>query len=271
MESRRPQDADTPPLFVRETGTGATVLLIHGTGCDADFWGDAYERLGGHRHVIAYDRRGYSRSGPLPTGDQGLHADDAARIIRERSSEPVTVVGWSMGGIIALCLAVRHPSLVSGLVLQEPPLYARRDPGWDILRKIVPIVTLSKMGMKVRAAERFSRWTYGSGGTGYDDFPRPWREAVRKNASSVCMEIDGGTGESVLKSEDLEQIQHPALGLIGERSLPYYRRAMDRVRAHIPQLEIREIPGGNHAMHIDNTSAWLHAVLSHSGGQRSAE
>jgi pimeloyl-ACP methyl ester carboxylesterase len=249
------------PLFVRESGRGPTVLLIHGTGGDSDAWGRAADALAQRRRVIRYDRRGSSRSASRPTTDHMTHALDAAGIVETMCDGPVYVVGWSMGGIIALCLASRHPELVRGLALQEPPLYARHDMSWDVLRGIVPVNTLSKLGMKVRAAERFNRWTYGSGGTGYDGWPESWREATRNNADTIGREIDEGTGERVLPPEAVRRIQCPALGLLGEVSLPYYRRAMSRVRELMPQLRVREIAGGNHAMHVDNPEAWVDAIV----------
>lgn len=249
-------------LDVVRRGQGAPVVLIHGTGATSDFWGAAAERLAERCHVVTYDRRGSGRAARLPTGHHDVHAEDAAAIIRAVGLGAVTVVGWSMGGIVALCLAQRHPELVHRLVLQEPPLYARNDFGTDILRGIVPVVALSKLGMKVRAAERFNRWTYGSGGTGYDAWPEAWKAATRDHAATICAEIDIGTGEQVLAPEQVREIGHPALGLLGERSLPYYRRAMERIGGLLPQLRVQMLAGANHAMHVDATDAWVDAVAT---------
>jgi pimeloyl-ACP methyl ester carboxylesterase len=164
-----------------------------------------------------------------------------------------------MGGIVALCLAHRHPELVRRLVLQEAPLYARHDTSVDILKGIIPAVVLARLGMKVRAAERFNRWTYGSGGTGYDEWPESWKNATRRSAATICAEIDIGTGERVLTPDQVREIKQPALGLLGAVSLPYYRRAMTRGRL-LPQLRVKAIPGGNHAMHVDNAAYWADAV-----------
>jgi pimeloyl-ACP methyl ester carboxylesterase len=224
--------------------------------------------LAEHCHVVTYDRRGSGRSASLPLGDHDVHAEDAAEIIRGLGVGAPTVVGWSMGGIVALCLARRHPDLVRRLVLQEPPLYARNDFGFDILRGIVPVIALSKLGMKVRAAEGFNRWTYGSGGTGYDDWPESWKAATRAHARTICAEIDIGTGERVLSPAEVRTIRHPALGLLGERSLAYYRRAMGRVHELLPQLRVATIRGANHAMHVDGTDAWVHAVAAECAGDR---
>lgn len=253
---------DQSPLEVVRRGDGATVLLIHGTGATAASWDRAADRLAEHCHVVTYDRRGTGRSGHARTGHHDVHGEDAAEIIRRLDAGPVTVLGWSMGGIVALYLAHRHPKLVRRLVLQEPPLYARHDFGADVLRGIVPVLVLSKLGMKVRAAERFNRWTYGAGGTGYGDWPESWREATRRDARTICDEIDIGTGERVLAPAQVREITHPVLGLLGERSLPYYRRAMDRIGALLPQLRVTTIRGGNHAMHIDGMEAWVSAVVA---------
>jgi pimeloyl-ACP methyl ester carboxylesterase len=259
--SRAMAPRDAYAMDVTRRGQGPPVLLIHGTGATADCWGEAAERLAERCHVVTYDRRGTGRAATRPTGHHDVHAEDAAEIIRGLDAGPVTVVGWSMGGIVALCLARRRPELVRGLVLQEPPLYARHDFGVDILRGIVPVVALSKLGMKVRAAERFNRWTYGAGGTGYDAWPASWREATRVHARTICDEIDIGTGERVLPPADIRAITHPALGLVGEHSLPYYRRAMGRLRRLLPQLRVATIPGGNHAMHVDGAEAWVKAIV----------
>jgi pimeloyl-ACP methyl ester carboxylesterase len=248
------------PLDIHQRGAGPPFLLIHGTGSTSDFWGDAVDKLADRCHVITYDRRGNGRSSKWPTGHHDVHAEDAAAIIRDLGVGPVTVVGWSMGGIVALCLAHRHPELVRGLVLQEAPLYARQDTSFDLLKGIVPVVILAKLGLKVRAAERFNRWTYSSGGTGYDEWPESWKAATRSNAATICAEIDIGTGEQVLTPEQVRRIGHPVLGLLGELSQPYYHRAMKRIGRLLPQLRVKEIPRGNHAMHVDNVKGWADAV-----------
>jgi pimeloyl-ACP methyl ester carboxylesterase len=116
---------------IRERGAGPPVLLIHGTGATSDFWGRAADRLAESCHLVTYDRRGTGRSANRPTGHHDVHAEDAAEVIRSLGVGQMTVVGWSMGGIVALCLAHRHPELVRRLVLQEPPLYARHDTSFD--------------------------------------------------------------------------------------------------------------------------------------------
>src|SRR3954471_3751496 len=123
-------------LRYRQTGAGApAVLLVHGTA--AALWGDLPERLGGRHRVVDYDRRGYDGStGPAPS-TLGVHTDDAAELLDRLDMAPALVVGWSVGGVLALHLGVRYPARVAGLVLLEPPLHAKRHPSLRLLCGVV--------------------------------------------------------------------------------------------------------------------------------------
>lgn len=128
----------------------AAVLLIHGTAPAT--WGEVPARLAAHR-VIAYDRRGFE-GGPL-AHDLSEHARDAADRI---GVVPAVVVGWSIGGVIALELACRRPDLVRALVLLEPPFRAKRRPRPAMVRAIAGATVLGKRGRPQDGAERFLRW-----------------------------------------------------------------------------------------------------------------
>ena len=108
-------------LYVSGTG-GRTVVLEAGGGSWHRDWVDVMPRLRGQARVIAYDRPGYGMSDPCtdpPT------ADRVSRELREalaaaRVADPVTVVGWSLGGAFARVFAGNFPELVAGLVLVDP-------------------------------------------------------------------------------------------------------------------------------------------------------
>ena len=68
-------------VFYREKGSGPPLLLIHGTGGNADIWGETFDALAANHRVIAYDRRGFSRSVSPPVKDLHLHSEDAAAML----------------------------------------------------------------------------------------------------------------------------------------------------------------------------------------------
>jgi pimeloyl-ACP methyl ester carboxylesterase len=91
---------DHVDLYVKDWGEGRPVVLIHGWPVHADSW--EYQALyladAGFR-VIAYDRRGFGRSGQPWTGyDYDTLTDDLAQVLQETGAEDATIVGFSMGG-----------------------------------------------------------------------------------------------------------------------------------------------------------------------------
>lgn len=108
-----------PALHVHDFGgTGETVLLAHAIGCDARMWEGVAPLLARRHRVLAPDARGHGKS-PAPPRPWALEdmADDVARALDARQVDRVNWVGLSMGGMVGLCFALRHPSRLASLVL----------------------------------------------------------------------------------------------------------------------------------------------------------
>ncbi len=125
-------------IYCEVRGSGPPVLFISGALGDAGFYEKVGAELANAITVIAYDRRGNSRS-PKPPGWTALlqgqppqpvsgatsmeeQADDAAGLIEALGVGRVGVFGSSGGGAIGLELMLRHSDLVRGAVLHEPGL-----------------------------------------------------------------------------------------------------------------------------------------------------
>ena len=110
-------------LHVERIGNGPALLLVAGgTGAAAAYRALA-KRLAEEHTVLAYDRRGHFGSGHAADGPLTVarHADDARAVIEHFGYGKALVFGSSAGGDIALELVTRHPDVVSGLVVHEPP------------------------------------------------------------------------------------------------------------------------------------------------------
>ena len=95
-------------LLLRGEGRGLPVLLIPPAGSTASTWGAMVGDLAEAGRVIAYDRRGYGRSGGEAVRSASEHALDAAAVLEALEARPAVVVGTSAGAAIALGLAVRR-------------------------------------------------------------------------------------------------------------------------------------------------------------------
>jgi len=117
----RPDHSIECQMFVREYGPscpGSPLLFIHGLGESGLCFEAFLERPGlGNRRCLVPDLPGYGRS-PWPRRPLGLETvvDHLAAWLRWRGEEGVVVIGHSLGGVLALLLAERHPELVCSVV-----------------------------------------------------------------------------------------------------------------------------------------------------------
>jgi len=112
-------------LYFETRGSGPLMLLVPGAGGTVPAGGVFPMELAAHYTVLTYDRRGFSRShldGPQDYERRlETDADDFRRLIEHVSDEPANIFGSSSGGILALEVLTRYPSVVRTLVPHEPP------------------------------------------------------------------------------------------------------------------------------------------------------
>ena len=82
-------------FYYEEQGKGPPILLIPPSGATASTWGALPGDLAGDGRVIAYDRRGYSRSGGGTVRSTSEHALDAAALLDALEAGPTVAVGTS--------------------------------------------------------------------------------------------------------------------------------------------------------------------------------
>jgi pimeloyl-ACP methyl ester carboxylesterase len=115
-------DVGGTPVYYREQGAGLPVLFVHGNTGSCR-WFERVMDIPGCR-TIALDLPNFGRSGPLP-GDPDIdrYADSLAGFIRALGIDRPLLVGHSLGGSVAMSLAVRFPQLIRALMLVDcaPP------------------------------------------------------------------------------------------------------------------------------------------------------
>jgi non-heme chloroperoxidase len=127
---------DDVDLYVKDWGSGRPVVLIHGWPLNADSWEDQALALAeaGHR-VIAYDRRGFGRSGqPWAGYDYDTLADDLAAVLEATGAADAAIVGFSMGGGEVARYMSRHGGKgvrATGLIASVVPYLLKDDSNPD--------------------------------------------------------------------------------------------------------------------------------------------
>jgi pimeloyl-ACP methyl ester carboxylesterase len=105
-------------LYYEIQGDGSPVVLIPGLGTDVRLFKRIIELVARDHRVLAFDPRGAGRSGKpdIPYSIE-MMADDTAALMLDVGIDTADILGFSMGGRIALALALEHRERVSGLVL----------------------------------------------------------------------------------------------------------------------------------------------------------
>jgi len=115
-----------------KTGSGPSLVLVHGLLGAAESWWPCLSRLSRHSTVFAVDALSIGRSDRVPGLDASLiaQADRLAEFIVNAGIGRADVVGTSHGGAVAMMLAARHPQRVRSLVLHAPanPFSLAGDP-----------------------------------------------------------------------------------------------------------------------------------------------
>jgi non-heme chloroperoxidase len=160
---------DGTDLYVKDWGSGRPVVLIHGWPLSSDSWDETAMALAnaGFR-AIAYDRRGFGRSGQPWSGyDYDTLSDDLAQVIEQTGAQDATLVGFSMGGGEVARYMSRHEGkgvVAAALVSSVVPYMLKTDDNPDG----VPESALAEIGegiLKDRPGffQNFFKQFYGVG------------------------------------------------------------------------------------------------------------
>lgn len=115
-----------PTLAIRSFGNGPQITLIHGWGLGSAAWAPVEAALAEHFTLNIVDLPGYGASSPQPDATIDDIADQLAELLPPRSM----LLGWSLGAMVALACAARHPRKVARLVLVGANASFIQREGW---------------------------------------------------------------------------------------------------------------------------------------------
>jgi pimeloyl-ACP methyl ester carboxylesterase len=245
-------EANGVKLFCKQAGGGEPLVLVHGSWADHHSWNAVFEKLAVKYQVLAYDRRGHSRSERPPVwATLNDHVKDLAALLRSFTSRPAHVVASSSGGAIALGLASDRPELVRTLVLHEPPLLKILDGSlplapllrafWDGCARVRSLVEQGDMSGAARTF--LNDLAIGPGA--WEALPPKGKAIFIDNAPTFLAEAHDSSALDSLFSK-LQQFKGPVLLTEGEQSLPFFRPVLDRLAQVLPQAKRHIFEGASH-------------------------
>jgi pimeloyl-ACP methyl ester carboxylesterase len=251
-------------LYHEVAGDGPAVVFVHEGIADSRMWDPQWASFDGYRR-IRLDLRGFGRS---PVGTLPLtHAEDVADLLDELGVSDAALVGASVGGRVALELAIGRPGLVRALVLVGAGL-----PGYhwsDAVRAYGEAEEEAvRQGDLDAAAELNLRmWVDGPGRSATDVDPRV-REAVRE-MQRAALELQAPLWDDF--EEDflvlnlagrLGEVRAPTLVIVGEEDVGDIHAIAERFVAEIPGARKAIIPGAAHVPNLERPADFDALVLA---------
>jgi 3-oxoadipate enol-lactonase len=235
-------------IAYRRQGRGPAVLLIHGVGGDSSNWAPIAERLASHFDVIAMDLRGHGRSdlitGPLEADDL---ARDAVQVLDEAGVRRCAVVGFSLGGAVALALALGHPDRVDRLAVIGT-VSGRSDQ--ERANAAARIEFLKTHGTAGIAEANRTRWFTDAFRAAHPDLVERRVEQVK--ACDATSYLHAFTVFATADFVDrLHAIRVPTLIITGEEDLAATPRMANLMGAKIADAEVHVLPRLRHSLLIE--------------------
>lgn len=241
-----------PDLFVAEQAgpTGSPcVVLVHGS-LDRSTAFLRTMRLLDDCTVVRYDRRGYGKSlaaGPCVRFEEQV--DDLAQVVAGR---PSVLFGHSLGGVVALAFAARHPELVPALVAYEAPM--AWQPWWPARTagSVVMATGAEPPVDEARAAERFMRRMIGD--ERWEGLPERTKAQRRAEGPALVAELRSIRPPSPAPYEPAD-VRVPVTAAHGTESAPHHQETARALAAAVPQGELRIVDGAGHGVHLSHPAA----------------
>jgi len=263
-----------------EQGQGPqTILLIHGLGSYARAWTKNIEVLAKTHRVIAVDLPGYGHSSKAYYEySMSFNADVLRHLIQELGLGSVIVAGHSMGGQIAMTMALESPEMVAKLILISPAGFERFNEGESAWMKNVMTLELVR-DTPVRAIAK-------NVSINFYEFPQDaaWMITDRiqlRGASDFedyCYAVSKNV-EGMLRGivwDKLDQISQPTLVLFGANDAlipnrflhPGWTKDIAEIAEQIPNSTVKVIPKCGHFVQLDAPETANQMILEFIAGDR---
>jgi 3-oxoadipate enol-lactonase len=251
-------------LYWEEAGKGPAVVLVHEGVCDSRMWDPQWETFPRSHRTVRYDMRGFGRS-PLASGTFS-NATDLIGLLEELALGPAALVGVSLGGRVALEVAVKRPDLVSALVLVGAGVPGHEWTADTLAGWAEEEAALERGDLDAAVEVNLRMWVDGPS-RGPDEVAVGVRERVaemQRRAFEIQLPVGDDASEELLVpdlSDRLGEIRAPTLVLVGELDRPDMLSLADRLAAGIPGARLATIGRAAHVPSLECPAEFDRLVL----------
>ena len=223
-------------------GAGPDVVLLHAGIADSRMWASTVDALSDSYRVISYDQRGFGRSQPAPIVPF-RPMDDVVAVLDHLAVDRFSVIGCSMGGTLAVDLAVQYPDRVQALV----PVAAGVSGLPESNDAFEPKYQQLEAAMISGDLERFGKialdiWAPIAANDPSDDRIRA--QLLENRAGMIAWFTLAQSGSPAYPH--LGDITAPTLVVVGEQDSADCLRACHTIAAQVLGAQIEILPGVDH-------------------------
>lgn len=246
-------ERDSPEGESEPVEAADRVVLVHGFAQTARCWGAVADNLADDHELVRVDAPGHGGSGGID-----VDLNEGARLIAEVGGQ-AAYLGYSMGARFALHVALRHPEIVSRLVLVggTPGIEDDAERSLRHERDLASAARIRKAGVDAFLATWFDQPLFAT-------LPPEGRfldERRRNTAEGLARSLElAGTGSQQPLWQELPGLRMPVLVVTGELDERYSAIA-ERMAGEIgDNATTRIIPGAGHAAHLEAPADFLAAL-----------
>jgi len=248
-------DVNQAKLYYEMAGQGRPLVMIHAGVADNRQWNNEFAFFAQSHQVIRYDQRGYGKSEPI-AGEFSHLADFVALLDTLQITEPLILMGCSMGGGLALDFALAHPARVKALLM-----VGSGPSGLEL-----PVVTPPKFAEAEKAfeagdldlvAEIETQIWFDGQGRSPEQVNQPMRKLLyAMNRLALAHEVKQ-LGQRLPNSptpafERLHTLTVPVLVIVGAHDTPYILAAAEYLIKKLPSARKVVITDAAHLPNMDH-------------------
>jgi 2-succinyl-6-hydroxy-2,4-cyclohexadiene-1-carboxylate synthase len=243
--------------YVEEKGSGSPLLFLHGFTGDTSTWSEVVERLSKNSRCMTIDLVGHGKTdSPVESNRYSMKnsVEDIKSILDELSIKKISLLGYSMGGRLALAFAVQYPDYIEKLILESA------SPG---------LKTEEERILRIQNDHKLAEKIFNNG---LNEFIKFWENiplfASQKKLSSSVQEkireqrlnqtplglansLKGmGTGEQPSYWDALNKFTFPVFIIVGELDEKFCLIA-NEMMSKINNATVFKIPEAGHAIHVE--------------------
>jgi len=255
-------------------GDGPAAVLLHGFGGRGFLWRDLAPGLPGRLRYLAPDLPGH---GETPWPRAGASFDDLvqalAALITEAEAAPATVLGYSLGGRLALALGAGHPRLLERLVLESAS--SGLEEAGDRTRRAAADDALADFILTQGVAVFADRWAAQPLFATQSGVTTARLEGQRRaRTSHLAADLAAALralspGRQPPLARPLSKVNTPSLLVVGELDSKF-RTIADGIARAMPRARVQVIPGAGHNTHLEKPEAFLATVGAFLSGEESS-